>query len=710
LEGFERQEFDRLIKFYGLPGGLPFAELRHPIVFRLMVEAHKQGRTGPLRIRELFDRYLTELVVRIHARLLNRSKERINKLLESWTALPQTAALGYIEAAGLVSAEDEAIAEAAVAEGLLEHVPCGYRYVYDEISDFVRARTLSEHLVSLSANTDRPILVTIDELLKGGCTPGSVARALEILSDVNADAFRALAQRLAAELKAANGIDPLGSWSTVRGIFGVIRVLALVEKGGPFDVAKDRSPIFWIGSSETENGWSGSGLVPYLISTDHISYAFNEDQIWRLIKLAAASDADRDSYPFRWKDIRNDGALETARRELNTREVFKVVRHFITGFPEAALKRLSAGLADERRIGREHSFGSFCAQAICVFADRFDLSAVLRTFVQHSSCDGIIRIFRLYPDASLAMFFQHDMGFIKQPSLCADVLLGSLAAMPDKAGTIERIAAELITTHNHPLSAYSSRLPKLKEALSHGSLGNKIRTEWLSGQSDLRSLAQGAAAGLISWDEMFDLMLDRLRRADIDLYSFVSPLGYLWDTYDYFTRSGGRLRLIVAAISEGFPLFTDDHVYAAEAFLYVSLKQGLWEEAVKNFVERVSRENPERAASSLRYTIASGDFDRVSEDEQAKISDDLIACFRKEDLITIIDLCMERIPDRFVAKYFIRSYIKLFGSTDLFEISKERVAHCKSHGFPLLEEWRALIQHLSQFDPEGFQRYKSWLS
>jgi S1-C subfamily serine protease len=195
IGGFERDEFDRLIKLNGLPGGLPFADLRHPIVFRLMVESYKQKSTSPIRVRSFFEDYLSTLVLRIHARCQTRSRDRIRKLLESWAALPETTLLGYIDSANLGAAENEAIAEAAVAEGLFERVPNGYRYVYDEIFDFVRAKPLVDYLAQCSER--KSILGVIDALLESGCQPGAVARAFEMLSDNQPDVLATLADRLA---------------------------------------------------------------------------------------------------------------------------------------------------------------------------------------------------------------------------------------------------------------------------------------------------------------------------------------------------------------------------------------------------------------------------------------------------------------------------------------------------------------------------------
>jgi hypothetical protein len=711
LIGFERREFDYLIQLHGLPGGLPFSELRHPILFRLAVEAYKNEHTTQLRIRELFNRYLSGLVIAIHARSPGRSRDRIPKLLESWTALPETTALGYIDSASLGDPQNEAIAEAAVAEGLFERVPNGYRYIYDEISDFVRARTLIADLASCAEATGAPIIATIDKLLGSGCTSGTVARALEMLSVDRPDVFKKLAQELTAELKVRNVADPApGRMIPIRKLRGIIRVLALVEKGGPLDEAKDCSPIFGIGGLEPGIEWSNMSPVPYLISDDHISYAFDEERMWRIGRLAAINDSDRDSYPFRLKDLRNDVAYETAKKLLNGGEVFKVLKHFVTGFPERALERLTCGLVDHQPIGREHTFSSFCAQAILVFADRFELASVLRSLVQQpyvEAREALGQIVKLYPDESLSIFLRDDIGFVEQPLLAAEVLNFFLTAVPSRADKITEIAAKLVAYHDHPVSSYSRFYAQWGALLPYGFVANAVRREWFSGGAPLNSLIECAATALLSWGEAFDMILERLRRTETDLHLFVSSLGSYWKHYSYFTRDPSRLDLIVAAIWAGHPNITGAHAYAAEVLLNLAVHQGVWSQALQTFIEEVCKANPTKGARTLRFSIAEYAFGRLSEDLQKQICDSILSSFENENVRDVIDLCLERAPKTFRTRYLIEYFVNKFGSKELFELARDEVEFFRSNDYTIPEEWMLLVAYLRELDRETFEEYEN---
>jgi hypothetical protein len=711
---FERDEFDRLIKLHGLPGDLPFADLRHPIVFRLMVETYKKKEAAPIRIRSLFEDYFSTLVTRIHVRCPGRSKDRISKMLESWTALPETTSLGYIDSASLDGAENEAIAEAAVAEGLLERAPNGYRYVYDEIFDFVRAKPLVGHLARCSDNAAQSVLEALDTLLGSGGSPWAVARAFEMLSDSQPEALVTLAEKLATELKAKNVVDTSqnGYMAPVLRLANVVRVLTRVEKGGPLDRAKDELPLFGIDGADPGEVWDFGSFVPYAASEDHISYAFDEERMWRMIRLAATFGKERtDSYPFRSKDILDDDAHDHAKDQFNFLEKFMVLRHFVSGFPQRALTRLMSGLSEKSQLGREHTFGSFCAQVIAVYADRFELTDLMKLLVakpDYEATQLLVRLFLLYPAKAQENFFSKDVGLPAQPERAASILSTIASAGPTLSDKVAEIAAGLISNHGHSVFLYSAFFERWKETPFREFVATAMLREWHTGKASVRSLIKLADDGLLPSDELFDLILERLRSGKGALYDLVSPLSqHIGRSYDSQQKIAA-IDKILAALWEGFPVLTDDHTYAAETLLNLAVRARSVSPSLEKLLERICTGRPQ-AATALRYPICKDDFGNLSEPMQLKVCDLVVSKTDRESAFGVLSLCLERVPKEFRTRYVARILVSAFGSDFLFEIAASRVEAYRSMESKPSSDTIALIEILKELDPGSFQRYRDVL-
>ena len=427
LGSFDRDEFSELLRIYELPPSLPFPELRHPIVFRLAAEASVTDHGTGIRVRDLFAQYFSEIVTKIHFRCEGKNRDRIRELIEQWASTNSLRNSGRLSYEDLGESADEAIAEAGVAEGLFERVPGGYRFVYDEVYDYVRAGRLAQELDRQIRTAHEPSIALLKTARANGATFGSLARALELLADRFPETCERFADALADELAADAASMPPPASSDIsttdpqfklsiaalsRLALEPVRTLSLVEKGGPFDRAKQYLPL--LTSSGSLGAWGVHSHFPFMVSDDHLSYAFSEESMWRMIRLTAASRG-RDSFPWRAKDVADDLAHEAARDALETTEHFKVVRHFVTGFPNEAFEKLSQGLAETERIGSEHSFGSFCAQVLAVYSDRYELTKLLKIVPQPMFYALFERLAKHHADKILDVFFDEKIGFVARP-------------------------------------------------------------------------------------------------------------------------------------------------------------------------------------------------------------------------------------------------------------------------------------------------------
>jgi len=268
------------------------------MVFRLMVQSHGGGRAATVRIRELFAQYFANLIDRIHKRCPQRNRERIIELIETWSTSDRSTSPGYIAHEKLGETSNEAIAEAAVTEGLFERVPGGYRYIHDEVFDYAHARGLVNDLVTALSRPDCQALYLVDSALNNGSTFGSVARAIELLSDKYPTLLERFATMLTSELHNRPRTDRV-SYISLGKLRGITGVLCRVEKGSLLDPAKDELPIFRIPGLPDGSQWRLSSPLPHDVSDN----PFDEERIWRMVRFAAGSEPDKDAYPFRPKSL-----------------------------------------------------------------------------------------------------------------------------------------------------------------------------------------------------------------------------------------------------------------------------------------------------------------------------------------------------------------------------------------------------------------------
>jgi hypothetical protein len=709
LESFEREEFDQLVQLYGLPSGLPFSELRHPIVFRLMVEASKKNKAVAVRVRDLFEAAFSDVVSRIHFRCPTKNRDRIVEIIEGWTALDRTAALGQIASDDLGETENEAIAEAAVVEGLLERVPGGYRYIYDEVFDFIRARRLVQKLDAAAWNSETSMLTLIDAILDAGSSPGAVARALEMLSDKHPEALERFARRLTSELGSRPQSD------TIHNLAGVIRVLTRVEKAGPLDEAKDQLPLFGVPGLPSGSEWSIGSPIPFWVSDDHISYAFDEDRMWRMVRLSAIDpdgDRDRDSYPFRSKDITEDHAHEAAERDLENLEKFKVLKHFATGFPDRAQCRLITGLRERERIGREHSFASFCAQAIAVYSDRFDVLRLATTLVGQVNYDVIELLKYLckrFTDDLLPAFLDKETGLIAEPDLAALLLSDLLATRPEKADAVTEVARSLVVDQRHPIFLYSKFFKLWADSPMKDFVANEMVSAWQAGKASGAQLIECSQAGLLSFDQVFALLLARLKEATSGetVYYLVADLSKHLRLGTATGEWPAAINGIAAAVEEGARAITDDHAHAAESLLYLAFKAGVVPKGLRQLIERVCKASPKDAASIFRYPIASHQFDDASDTVQHDLCDLIVEHSDDEAVLDVLRLCVDRDPHAAKTRYIVKRFLDKFGPDPLFGYAKSVVANYERMGAQPSSYLKSLLRLLEVADPGTFQRYRS---
>jgi hypothetical protein len=488
---------------------------------------------------------------------------------------------------------------------------------------------------------------------------------------------------------------------------GAIRVLSRVEKGGPLDVAKDELPLFGIGRLDPGAAWDPHSRLPYEVSDDHISYAFDEERIWRMVRLAATLTRDRDSYPYRLQDILDDIAYRTAKYDFYQYEKFKVLRHFVTGFPDRALKRLILGLSDTEQLGREHTFASFCSHAIATYANQFALAGLIKILVGQPDFKArlvLVRLFKLYPDEALAKFPVKDTSLLKQPDYAADILLKIASEVPALAEKIAEIAAGLISDHGHSVSPYSPFFSRWSETPFRDSVAKAMLHEWRTGKGPVISLVALVNAGLLSSNDLFDLLLKTLRHGERSPRSLVSALS---DRIGAFTDDQEKIASfdrIIAAMFEGFPVLTDEHINATESLVYASLEAGFVSPSLQGLIKRVSEDLP-KAAYYLRFPILNDRFEELPDSTQRQLCDLIVPRADEEVALAVLVACLERIPKAFRTKYIAQTFISRFGSDDLFELAKARIEHNQMMKSKPREDTIALIEILKELDPGTFERY-----
>lgn len=714
LDGFDRSEYDHLAKQYGLPTDLPFAALRHPIVFRLLVDATRSAQNTKVHVKHLFEEYLDNILTRIHSRCQTRSRDKIFELIETLTALPETNAVGFIETKCLGDTENEAIAEAAVAEGLWERVAGGYRYIYDEVFDFVRAKRLIDPLTECATSPSRSAIDTIKEILKTGCTPGAVARAIEILLDRNTKASEDLSEKLSTELDKRNCIDKNepGYMMPILELSPIIQVLSRVEKGGPFDNTKNKLPLFGIHGAEPWEPWSHDSTVPFGLSEAHISYAFSEDQIWQMVRLSAEGKWDRDSYPFRSKDIEDDHAFRSAESDLKKQEKYKVLNHFITGFPEKALNRLAFGLSDDTRIGREHSFSSFCAQAIAAYADYFNLPDLIRLIIDFPRSlerdELLCRIFKLYPLESCGFVVTEEAGLSNKPEWAAYILTNLAQIELSNIDEIANFALHLIQDHQHPAFPFSFFFSHWIAANFGLPVRNWIEREWTEGKISPSKFAQ-CCNGLVPPHVVFETLLKSLSEKKFDLRSTIWAILECIDRIPEQDEKNRSIDELSNTIRKSYSTSSNEVAYSCESILYQYIKYKFISKSASKLIEEVCKNNPDFAGVVLQYPIGMYDFDYLPQDMQKAVCDIVIKHLPMVGVMEVLYQCLERAPGQFRTKYILEGFVHRFTADELFNRVANTVARYRRFGSSPDDVTIKLIAELRELEPATFQRYEAKL-
>lgn len=679
LDGFDRSEYDHLAKLYELPADLPFAALRHPIVFRLLVDGTKSAPKTKIHVKHLFEQFLDNILTRIHSRCQNRSRDKIFELIETLTALPETNALGIIETKCLGDVQNEAIAEAAVAEGLWERVAGGYRYIYDEVFDFVRAKRLINPLTECATSPRQSAIDTIKKIMKDGFTPGAVAHAIELLFDKDTKATQDLSEKLSEELDLRNRIDKTetGYMFPILALNPIVRVLSRVEKGGPFDNAKNKLPLFGIHGAEPWESWSQGSTVPHGLSEAHISYAFSEDQIWQMVRLSAEGDRDKDSYPFRSKDIEDDHAFRSAESDLKKLEKYKVLNHFITGFPEKALKRLVYGLSDDTKIGIEHKFSSFCAQAIAAYADYFSLSDLLRLvteFPRSLERDELLRrIFKLHPLESGKFVVSEGAGLSNKPDWAAYILTSVAQTELGDTGKIADFALHLIQDHQHPASSFSFFFPHWISTNLGSQVRDWVEREWTEGKISPSKFIQ-CCNGLVPPRVVFETLLKSVseQKSDIRIATWA-----MLECVDLIPEQDDKKKAIdqiANTIRKSYSASSKEVAYSCESLLYHAINLSFISTPVRILIKDTCKENPDFAGDVLRYPIGTHHFSHLPQDMQKSICDIITRYLTKDGVSGVLYHCLERAPGHFSTKYILERFVHRFTSDELFDKAAHTVA------------------------------------
>jgi hypothetical protein len=712
LASFDRNEFERLLKAYQLPASLPFAELRHPIVFRLLAEASSKGDAASVRVRNLFSQHLSELLRRIHMRCKDRSPDRIRELIQVLASINSGTTPGYVAHESLGDPRDEAVAEAAVAEGLFERVPGGYRYIYDEVFDYVQARTLVDDLNRRILRSDGSALQLFRSTLDGGATYGSLARALELLLDEFPATCRQVAEALASELDAVQlaASTPADLFT----LLGITTVLSRVEKGGPLDQAKDQLPILRVVGSENRSVWTVYSPFPFAVSEDHISYAFDEERIWRMIRLAASTATLKkdDSYPFRSKDITNDLAHEDAKQSLEEIDLLKVVRHFVTGFPQQAFDRLSEGLAEEEFIGEQHTFGSFCGQVLAVYSDLFDLLKLMALDPHTDFFPLFERVAKKNGEKIVEAFLDERAGLTKNPRKAARCLTILVRVFAERPGMVQRLAAiatEMILKHEHPANLYTAVMPELATGPHRSEIAAIVEDAWRSGSANAFQLTDCVRAGLLSFEQSVALCVDRLQNAGSEgseiMWDFVYSInGYFLRGLDDVDTQRAAIDEIVEKLVDPERFDSKSCLRATESLLWTAFKARGVSAPLVDLIAVLCREAPEAAINTLQYPLRSSYFASISGIEQQKICDALVSNLPESVAAYIVIQFAETSPNGAITKYIAAQYTEKFGCDCLFTKARTFMDNHRMMSIAPTRQLSAVLELLKEIDPERFER------
>ncbi|MBR0706267.1 hypothetical protein JQ603_07180 [Bradyrhizobium liaoningense] len=710
IEGFSRDEFDTLVSLHGLPANLPFSDLRHPIVFRLMVEANKGKKLEHVRIRTLLSLYIDEVIRKIHFRCSKRSRDRIRGAIQEWTESDKVTHRGFLPIGVFEDTDDEELAEAAVSESLLERVPGGYRYVYDEIFDFVVSPKIARFIKSRLDESNFSLITIVNNLSTAGTSAGAIARCLELLSEHDPEIASLLAERLVQEL---NGLRPLSESITapnsIRTLFPLMRVLGSTEKGGPLDLAKDALPLFDEAGSEFDTTWNGHFSISYALSDDHISYAFDDDRMWRMIKLAAFGRPREGSYPFRSKDVGSSDGIELARHQIDTLSQYKVVRHFLTVSPTHAQERFLNGLEDQSRIGSEHSFSSFCAQIIYVFLEKFDFGTIVRGLAKSRSSESFnlfLKLTKAHPRLIFPYIKNGDL--LNAPELTSRSLAIITSTSSELKTPSIKLAFSMVSVHNHPIFAYSTFFSNWASQDVGVDLLPSILAAWDAGDGTEHEIALSATSGLLSLDRVLELLASRLNTQSGErnrLGFYISSLEDYWKTVADDDKRLDIVDKVVRVFWATRAAKTIEQIFAIEVLLHWSLSAGAIRGPLLGVLESSCKEFPTEVGFNFRYVIR----DRARRLDEVTRDNLLAPIFSNaswSSIAQIVGATLRARPESADSVDLVRRAIARFGARHLFERVVEDVRRSQELDFLLDDEAGALIQILSEVDPEMFEEYR----
>jgi hypothetical protein len=714
VEGFNRVEFEALVALHRLPANLPFSDLRHPIVFRLMVEANKLKKLEQFRIRTLLSRYIDEVTRRMHLRCSergdDRSLERIRGAIQEWTESDQVTHRGFLPIGIFQTIADEKLAETAVRESLLERVPGGYRYVYDEMFDFVVSSKIARLIQRRSDEEHFSFNTTVNDLIASGTSAGAVARCLELISEQEPKIASSLAEQLVNELKGLRPLsDNIAAPNSIRKLFPLIRVLGSTEKGGPFDAAKDALPLFDEPGVEFRTAWNGHFDVSYALSDDHISYAFDDDRMWRMIRLAAFSRPREGSYPFRSKDVGTSDGIELARHQIETLSQYKVVRHFLTVFPARTQDRLLSGLEDQQRIGSEHSFSSFCAQIIYIFLARFDFGAVVAGLAKSKSSESF-NLFLKLAEAHPHSIYRHiEKGdLLTAPELTNRSLEIISSTCSELRVPAINLAFSMVSVRGHPVFTYSTFFSDWASQGVGRDLLPAILTAWNAGDGTEHEIALTLTSGLLTLDSVLELLAARLNTQAGEknrLGFYISSLSGHW-------RALADDRTKLDVIDEIIRVFwatraatTIEQIFAIEILLDWTISAGAFRDSILDILERSCREFPTEVGSNYQHVIR--DRTRRLEDvARDKLFSPIFNNASWGSIAQIIRATLRARPEGDDSVDLVRRAIERFGARHLFDWVVEDIQTSQRLELNLYDETGALIKILSKLEPVMFEQYR----
>lgn len=658
LEGYSRAEFEAVRRLYGLPPSLPYEVFRHPIVLRIAVRSMDRDQASVPHVRDLLHQYYASVVRRVHSRLgPGRNLELVARRLDQLTSAGSIDVTGVIPTHLLNLPDDVAVAEAAASEGLLEHVPGGYRYVYDEVFEYIRARTLALEIMPLLERSGQDVVGLVRNLGELRLAPSLIARALELAGDEEPVCIGNLANQLKEQLLSRQYEPFVPNFLT--------SIFARVERGGALDLAKEALPLL------TEKTVDDSTFEA--LSQSHLSYAFSVEHLCRIIRSSARLNGDHDSFPFRPKDLFSEEGAYAADFALKQSVEFAPLRHLIDIVPHTACDYLLVGLSERRQIGREHSFGDFCAQALAVFFERFDQQKIIsKAGIEGVSLDLFERVAYRESDYLLNHFLDESFGFIEARDTAARCLNRLRRLKGVSTQRLSEIAETLILRHGHPVRGFGSLLSDVRSESSRAKLINLIDADWFEGAMNVERLAEFTDRGLVSVGDALAMcrqrLLDRGTNEQDNPHAMMSALsGPLLAIVDDEERSSA-IELAVEMVLEQ----PSDRIYhtaaGTELLLRVCESLSKIPPRLEAFIVRLARDEPRELCNCLKFCLFSHFAQEAGRNVRDQAASLLIHSVRDaEAIFSVMRLGAEREPTSSLLREFVQWFFEYGREEWLYE-------------------------------------------